>query len=123
MQQIQFIDQPFFLEEFDRPVNSDQVYAGIDALGARKNLVHIEMLFGVVHHLKNHAPLTGQTDAALAKSFGEMAGGFRSVDALAGRSAMRGRGGGHDIPFGDHSCVGPGQECIEIKRTTSLYMT
>jgi hypothetical protein len=40
--------------------------------------------------LKNDAPLPRQTYAALANRFGEVASGFGSIDAFAGRGSMRG---------------------------------
>jgi hypothetical protein len=57
------------------------------------------MLLGIVHHLQNYAALARQTNATLAKSLDQIAFGFRTVDALASRSAMRGRGGHSKIPF------------------------
>src|SRR5229473_5444933 len=74
------------------------MHASIDFFGARENLIHIEMLLGVVHHLKNHPPLARQTNAALTESLDEIAFAFRTVDALASRSAMRRRGRHCEIP-------------------------
>src|SRR5256885_13524429 len=93
MQQIEFIDEPFFFQEFDSAIDGDEVNARIDFASAGKNLIDVEMLLGVIHHLEDDAALPGQANAALAQSFGEMAGSFGSVDALAGRGAMRWRGG------------------------------
>ena len=69
------------------------MHAGINLPGAFENLIYIEMLLGVVHHLQNHPALARQTNAALTKNLDEIAGSFWSVDALASRSAMRRRGG------------------------------
>jgi len=57
MQQVQLIDQSMFFEEVNRAVDRNKVHAGIYLLRALQNLVHVQVLLGVVHHLQNHAPL------------------------------------------------------------------
>src|SRR5258708_18812757 len=121
MQQIQLVDQPLFFQQFDGAVHRNQVNARVNLLRAGKNLVHVKMLFSAIHHLHDHSPLAGQTNAPLAKRFGQVAGGFRTIDALAGGCAMRWRGG-HERPFGS-SRLHATYDREVIIRATSLYIT
>jgi hypothetical protein len=41
------------------------VNSGIDFLSALEDLVDIQVLFCVIHHLQNDAPLPGQANATL----------------------------------------------------------
>jgi hypothetical protein len=84
MEKVEFVDQPLFLEEIDGAIDGDEMDVFINFLGAAENLIDVEMLFGVVHDLKNHAALTRETDAALAESGLEVSGGVGWINALAG---------------------------------------
>src|SRR5215472_1427723 len=95
VQKVEFIDEAFFLEQVDSAVDGDEMNVGIDFLGAGEDLVDIEVLLGVVHDFENHAALARQANSLLAQCLLEVAGGFRGVDALTGRDAMR-RGGRHE---------------------------
>ena len=94
MEEIEFVDEALLLEEIDGAIDGDQVDVGANLLGTFENLIHVEMLFGVVHDLEDDAALASEADVALTKSLLEMAGSVRSVDAFAGRDSM-GRCGGH----------------------------
>src|SRR6516164_11167595 len=104
------------------------MHAGIDIFGALEDLIHVEVLLGVVHHLQDYAPLAGQPDATFPKRFRQVSGGFWSIDALAGRRAMRWRGC-HRISFIPASKLEPRANAHEpaqdrdvIIRATSLYI-
>jgi hypothetical protein len=92
MEEIEFVDETFFFEQVDGPIDGDEMDFGVDFLGAIEDLVDIEVLLGGVHHLENHAALASETNATLAKRLLEMARGGGGIDAFAGRDAM-GRGG------------------------------
>src|SRR5215813_7525804 len=97
MQEIQFVNQTLFLEKFDGSVDGYQVHAGINALRPLENLINVEMLLRIVHHLENHAALAREPDTPGSKHLGQTSSSFGSIDPLAGRSAMRGCGC-HEIP-------------------------
>ena len=90
MEEIELVDEAFFFEQVDGAVNGDEVDFGADLLGTVEDLVDVEMGFGGVHDLKDDATLASEADAALAKSFLEMAGGLGGVDTFATGNAMRG---------------------------------
>jgi len=79
MEEIEFVDQALALEKIDGAVNGDKVNGGIDFLGAFKDLIDVEVLFGVVHDAENDAALAGEPDSLFAQSFLEMARGFGGV--------------------------------------------
>ena len=88
MEEVKFVDEALFLEEIDSAIDGDEMDFVADFLGAFENLIDIEMLFGVVHDLENHAALTGEANAALTESLLKMAGGVGGIDAFAGRHSM-----------------------------------
>ena len=90
VEKVEFIDEAMFLEEIDSAVDGDQVDFGTDFLGEFEDLVDVEMLFGVVHNLKDYPALTSKADATLTESVLEMAGGVSGVDSFAGRDSMGG---------------------------------
>ena len=89
VEEVEFVDETFALEEVDGAVDRDKMNFGTDFLGAVEDLVNVEMLLGGIHDLEDDAALAGETDAALSQSLLEMAGGFGGVDAFSGRDAMR----------------------------------
>ena len=93
VQEIELVDQPVLFEQVDGAVDGDQVHARIDFLRAIQNLVDVQVLLGVVHHLENHAALAGQTNSPGSQSLLESAGGFRGVDSFAGRGPVLRRHG------------------------------
>ena len=100
MEEVEFVDEAFFLEKVDGAVDGDQVDGGINLLRAGQDLVDVEMLLGVIHDFEDDAALAGEANALLAQGFLEAAGGFRGVEAFAGRDAM-GRSGRHKrVPKG-----------------------
>ena len=92
MEQIEFVYETFALEEIDGAVNGDEMNFGIDFLGGIEDLVNVEMLLGRVHDLKDDPALAGETNAALAESGLQLAGGLGDVDAFAARDPMGGCG-------------------------------
>jgi len=84
MQQIQLVDQTLFFKKINRAVNGNQVNARIDFLRSREDLIHVQMLLGSIHHLQDHAALTGHADTAGCHSLLKLAGCFRGIEALTG---------------------------------------
>jgi hypothetical protein len=64
MQQIQVIDEALCFQEVNRAVHGDQVHACVNFLRFGENLIHVQMLFRIIHHLQNDAPLPGHADAS-----------------------------------------------------------
>ena len=89
VEEVELVDEAFFFEEVYGAVDGDKVDFGIDFLGAREDLVDVEMLLGGIHDLENDAALAGEAEAALAEGVLEMAGGGGSVDAFSAGDAMR----------------------------------
>ncbi len=92
VEEVEFVDEAFFFEEVDGAVDGDEVNGGVHFLGARENLVDVEVLLGGVHDFEDDAALASEANSLFAKSFLQAAGGFGGVDAFAGRGAMCGRG-------------------------------
>jgi hypothetical protein len=60
------------------------VHPGINLLRPLENLVNVQVLLGVIHHLQNNPPLPGQADAPLSQRLLQFSGSFRGIDSLAG---------------------------------------
>ena len=88
MEKIELVDEAVFFQEIDGAVDGDEVDLVVEFLGAFEDLVHIEVLFGVVHDLEDGAALASEANAFVAESLLEMAGGLGGVDAFTGRDAM-----------------------------------
>jgi len=89
VEEIELVDETFFLEEVDGAVDGDEVDFGIEFLGALEDLVDVEMLLGGIHDLEDDAALAGEAEAALAEGVLEMAGGSGGVDAFSAGDAVR----------------------------------
>ena len=100
MKKIELVDEALFFEEVDGAVDGDEMDFGADFLGAIEDLVDVEVLFGSVHDLENHATLAGKANAALPQGVLEMAGRFGDVDAFAARDAVRWHSDHEIIPKG-----------------------
>jgi hypothetical protein len=88
VEEIELVDETFFLEEVDGAVDGDEMDFRADFLGTLEDLVDVKVLLGGIHDLENNATLASKADATLAESVLEMAGGFSSVDAFAAGDAM-----------------------------------
>ena len=88
MQQIQLVDQPLLFKKIDRAVDGDEVNTGIDFLRSLEDLIHVQMLLGVVHHLQDDAALAGHADAAGSHRLLNLTGCFGGIEALAGGNPM-----------------------------------
>jgi hypothetical protein len=88
MKQVEFIDEAVFLQEIDGAVDGNEMHFRADFLSALEDLVHVEMLLGSVHDLKNYATLTSQPYATLAQGLLKMTGSFSRVDAFATGDSM-----------------------------------
>jgi hypothetical protein len=97
VEEVELVDEAFFLEEVDGAVDGDEVDGGVHFLGAGEDLVNIEVLFGRVHDFEDDAALAGEANSLFAESFLQAAGGFGGIDAFAGRDTMCGRGGHEGI--------------------------
>jgi hypothetical protein len=97
VEEIELVDEAFFLEEVDGAVDGDEMDVGVHFLGASEDLIDVEMLFGGVHDFEDDAALAGEANSLFTQSFLKMAGGFGGIDAFAGRDAMSGRGGHEGI--------------------------
>ena len=64
MKQIQLIDEALFFQQVNRAVNRNEVYSRVHLLRPLENLIHVQMLLGVVHHLQNHSPLARHSNPA-----------------------------------------------------------
>lgn len=89
MEQVEFVNETVFFQQVYGAVNRDEVDARIDFLRAFENLVHVEMLLGLVHHLQNDAPLPRQPDAQPPNGLLQPTSGFRGVEPLTGGNPMR----------------------------------
>ena len=92
VEKIEFVDETFFFQKVDGAVNGDEMDGGVHFLGAREDLVDVEVLFGGVHHFQDDAALASQANSLFTKGFLKVSGGFGGVDAFAGRDTMCGRG-------------------------------
>jgi len=92
VEEIEFVDEALFFQEIDGAIDGDEVDSGVDFLGAGQDLVDVEMLFGVVHYLEDHAALAGHADAAFGEDLLESAGGFGGVETFTGGGAVGWRG-------------------------------
>jgi len=93
VEEIEFVDEAFFFKEVDGAVDGNEVDGGVHFLGAREDLIDVEVLFGVVHDFEDDAALAGEANSLFTESLLQVAGGFGGVDAFAGGDAMCGRGG------------------------------
>src|SRR6267154_795307 len=82
MQQIQLVNQALFFKKINRAVNGNEVNAGVDFLRARQNLIHVQMLLGVIHHLQDHPPLPRHADTTSRRRLLKLAGCFCGVEPL-----------------------------------------
>jgi hypothetical protein len=98
MEKIEFVNEAALLEKVNGAVDGDEVDFGIDFLGAFEDLVHIEVLLGVVHDFQDDAALAGEANALFAEGLLERAGGFGGVEAFASGDAMRGCGSHERVP-------------------------
>ena len=94
MEKIELVDETFFFEQVDGAIDGDEMDGGIDFLGAREDLVDVEVLLGGVHDFQDDAALASEANSLFTKRLLEMAGGIGGVDTFAGRDAMGG-GGSH----------------------------
>ena len=94
MEKIELVDETFFFEQVDGAIDGDEMDGGIDFLGAREDLVDVEVLLGSVHDFQDDATLASEANSLFTQSLLEMAGGIGGVDTFAGRDAMGG-GGSH----------------------------
>jgi hypothetical protein len=92
MEQVKFVNQAVLLEKINRAVNSDEVYAGINFLRSFEDLVDVQVLLGLIHHLQNDAPLPRQPNAQPPNGLLQSTGGFRGVKPLTGGNPVRWRG-------------------------------
>lgn len=93
VEQVQLVDQAFFFQQVNGAVDGDKVHARVNFLRALENLIHVEVLLGVVHDLQDDAALAGHANPARGRSLLEFSRGFRGIEALSGRNAMRCAGG------------------------------
>src|SRR5713226_3828963 len=90
VQQIQLVDQSLLFEEVNRAVSGDEVYASIDFLCPREDLIHVQVLLGVVHHLQDNAALTGHADATGSHRLLKFTSCLGSIEALTSRNPVGG---------------------------------
>jgi hypothetical protein len=88
VQQVQLVNQAMFFEQVDGAIDSDQVHALINFLGTLQDLVHIQMLLGVIHNLQNDAPLPRQANSLRAQRLLQAASGFCGVESFTGRNPV-----------------------------------
>jgi hypothetical protein len=88
MQQVQFVNQAMLFEQINGAVDGNQVHARVDPLRALQDLIDVQVLLCIVHHLQNHAPLPRQADASCAQRLLQSASGFRGIESLTGRSPV-----------------------------------
>jgi len=97
VEEIELVDEAFFLEEVDGAIDGDEVDGGVHFLGAFEDLIDVEVLLGGVHDFENDAALAGEANSLFAEGFLKASGGFSGVDAFAGGDAVCGRGGHEGI--------------------------
>ena len=90
MQQVQFVDETLLLEQINRAVDGNQVNARVNFLRPLENLIDVQMLLRIVHHLQNDATLAGHADATGGHSLLNLAGCLGGIEALAGGNPVRG---------------------------------
>jgi len=49
VEKIELVDQAFFFQQINGAVDGDEVNGGVHFLGALEDLVHVEVLLGVIH--------------------------------------------------------------------------
>jgi hypothetical protein len=64
------------------------VHALIDLLRAFQDLIDVQVLLGVVHHLQNYTPLPREADTLRAQCLLQPASGFCGVKSLTGRNPV-----------------------------------
>src|SRR5207237_6473822 len=79
----------------DRSVDGPAVHARVNFLRPLENLVSVEMLLGVVHHLQDYAALPGHANAARRYRLLKFSGGLCGIEALTGGNPV-GRRSWHD---------------------------
>ena len=97
MEEIELVDEAFFFQKVDGAVHGDEMDGGVHFLGAREDLVHVEVLLGGIHHFQDDAALASQANSLFAEGFLKVPGGFGGVNAFAGGDTMCGRGGHETI--------------------------
>ncbi len=89
MQQIQFVNKALLLQQVNRAVHRNEVDVRINLLRPGKNLIHIQVLLGIIHHLKDHAALPGHADSAPGHCLLKLARCLRGIEALSRGSPVR----------------------------------
>jgi hypothetical protein len=69
VEEVEFVDEAFFLEEVDGAVDGDEVDGGVHFLGTSEDLVDVEMLLGGVHDFEDDATLAGEANSLIAEGF------------------------------------------------------
>ena len=78
------------LEQINRAVDGNQVNARVNFLRSLENLIDVQMLLRIVHHLQDDAALTGHADATGRHSLLNLASCLGGIEALAGGNPVRG---------------------------------
>jgi hypothetical protein len=84
MQQIQFVNEALLLQQVNRAVHRNEVNIRINSLGPGKNLIHVQVLLGVIHYLENHAALPGHADSARGYRLLKLTRCLCGIEALPG---------------------------------------
>ena len=115
MEEVELVNEALALEEINGAIDGDEMDFGVDLLGALEDLVHVEMLFGIVHNLEDDAALAGKPDAAFAENDLEAARSIGGIEAFATRDASgRRRRGAHrrSIQESGGTAIGGGRLAI-----------
>lgn len=115
MEEVELVDEALAFEEIDGAIDGDEVDFGVDLLGALENLVHVEVLFGVVHYLENDAALASETNAAFAEDDLKSSRGIGGIETFTARDASgRRRRGAHrrSIQESGGTAIGGGRRAI-----------
>jgi hypothetical protein len=88
MQEVQLVNKSMLLEEIDGAVYGNKMDARIDFPCPLENLIHVQMLFGGIHDLEDHAPLPGQPNAAPADGLLQFSSSLCGIEALARRNPV-----------------------------------
>src|SRR5262249_29969542 len=76
--EIKFVNKAMSLEQIQRAIHGDTIYAGIESPRVAKNLDGVEMLLGGFHDAENSAPLMRHAQTA-RHQFGLQASGNFSL--------------------------------------------
>ena len=79
---------PCFFSKINRAVDRNQMHALIDLLSPLQNLIDVQMLLRVIHHLQNHASLPRQANSLRAQRLLQTSSSFRGIESFAGRSPV-----------------------------------